>query len=167
MSALADATSDVPKFGLAGQTVQAKVVACYDGDTFCAVLPLSGQLWKFDCRMYGYDSPEMNPSMTKLNRGDEKAAALKAKHALLSYVADTVVLTNKYTNAELNAALKRNRKIIQLRCREFDKYGRLLVDIITDDGKCINDLMIDGGYGYKYTGGTKKTYINPDILTTV
>jgi endonuclease YncB( thermonuclease family) len=159
MSALADATADVPKFGLAGQTLDAKLVTCHDGDSFYAVLPLGGQLWKFECRMYGYDSPEMNPAMANLNREDEKAAALKAKHALLSYATDSVILTNKYTNAELNTAVKHNRKVVQLRCREFDKYGRLLVDVIAGDGPCVNDLMISGGYGYKYAGGTKKPYI--------
>ena len=164
MSSLADATSDVPKFGLAGQTVLAKVVACHDGDSMYAVLPLGGQLWKFDCRMYGYDSPEMNPPTTKLNREDEKAAALRAKHALLAYVTDTVILTNKYTNTELNTALKRNRKVIQMRCREFDKYGRLLVDVIAEDGACINDAMIGGGYGYKYMGGTKKSFATLDVV---
>ena len=61
MAALSDATADIPMFTLAGSIRTAKVVSCYDGDSFEAVMFIGDKLWKFDCRMSGYDSPEMKP----------------------------------------------------------------------------------------------------------
>jgi endonuclease YncB( thermonuclease family) len=68
----------------------AKVVACYDGDTFHAVVELEGTLWKFPCRMAGYDTPEMKPLKTKEGRETEKAKALAAKQALMSKVCSEI-----------------------------------------------------------------------------
>jgi hypothetical protein len=53
--------------------------------------------------------------------------------------------------------------VIYCVCGEFDKYGRLLVDIyILDDqqNKIINisDYLIENNYAFKYTGGTKESW---------
>lgn len=167
-AALIDATVDTPAFTFAGTTHAAKVVSCYDGDTFEAVMYIGDKLWKFDCRMCGYDSPEMKPLKTVANREAEKIAALRAKIALLSFVCDGIEPTRPYTNKELNELVKRNKKVIELDCKEFDKYGRLLVEINIpqqSEGKdvgsagTVNDWMIANNYGYKYTGGTKKAFV--------
>lgn len=164
---LIDATDDVPAFTLAGTTRPAKVVSCYDGDTFEAVMFLGDKIWKFDCRMCGYDSPEIKPLKTAPNREAEKIAALRAKIALLSFVCDGIEPSRPYTNKELDALVKRNKKVIVLDCKEFDKYGRLLVEIkrsgTSDMGVgstegTVNEWMIANNYGYKYTGGTKKQF---------
>ena len=46
-----------------------------------------------------------------------------------------------------------------VKCNEFDKYGRLLVELLNDDNKTINQMLIDEGYAKAYDGGTK------DVLT--
>lgn len=173
MAALSEATDDIPMFTLAGTVHAAKVVSCYDGDTFEAAMYIGDKLWKFDCRMYGYDSPEMKPLKTAANREAEKAAALRAKIALLSCVCDGVDATRAYTNKELDDLVKRNKKLIELRCKQFDKYGRLLVEIpapiiapeVHADSKhepissnTVNAWMIANKYGYEYTGGTKQIF---------
>lgn len=152
---LVEATVAIPEFSLASKTLQGKVVSCYDGDTFHAVLDTAFGLWRFSCRMAGYDTPEMKPPKNKADRDIEKARALKSKHALLTRVSDSVPeLTATPTNVELDACMSRNRKTIQIICKEFDKYGRLLVEVPTDSGT-VNDWMVQQGYGYAYDGGTK------------
>ncbi len=151
---LAEATAQVPEFSLSGKTLPAKVVACYDGDTFHAVLPLGESLWKFSCRMGGYDTPEMKPPKDKKDREIEKARALKAKQALLSQLCSSVPLEGAFENKQLDALIDKNTKVIQLICREFDKYGRLLVEVPCEIGT-VNQWMVEKGYGYKYEGGAK------------
>ncbi len=163
---LINATSATPEFSLAGKTMDAKVVACYDGDTMYAVIEFGGQLWKFNCRLDGYDTPEMKPPKNKVGREVEKERALKSKQALLSHLISAPIdLAVTYTNVELDGLVAKNQRLIRMVCKEFDKYGRLLVDIVPDEQSIksgvieatINDWMIAKGYGYKYTGGTKDT----------
>jgi endonuclease YncB( thermonuclease family) len=156
MSLLQNATRDVPEFSLNGKVIPAKVVDCYDGDTFYAVIELEGKLWKFNCRMNGYDTPEMKPPKNKPGRDVEKAKALKAKQALLSQICSGVDLICDLTKDEMDLAINNNAKIITLICKEFDKYGRLLVEVQSlSPQKTVNDWMVEQGYGYRYTGGTK------------
>lgn len=153
---LSEATDAVPEFTLAGKTLDAKVVDCYDGDTFQAVFAMGDQLWKFNCRMAGYDTPEIKPLKTKPNRDVEIANAVKAKQALLYHVCDTApVLEPVMDKPTMNAAIKRNTKIIKLQCMEFDKYGRLLVSVPLSESQTVNDWMVQKGYGYAYDGGKK------------
>jgi endonuclease YncB( thermonuclease family) len=156
MEALHSATASTPEFSLAEKTLPAKVVSVYDGDTLYAVLPLGSQLWKFNCRLSGYDTPEMKPPKTKPNRDIEKARALKSKQALMSHICSGVDMEKTYTNQELDAIVGKNDTLITLICHEFDKYGRLLVEVPMREGNTtVNQWMIDKGYGYKYEGGTK------------
>ena len=159
---LVDATDKIPAFTLAGTNRPAKVVSCYDGDTFEAAMILGDKVWKFDCRMSGYDSPEIKPLKSIANRDAEKAAAIRAKTALLSFVCDGVDNSRSYTNKELDELVSRNKKIIELRCKQFDKYGRILVYVAIPESptaETVNSWMVKNNYGYEYTGGTKKVYV--------
>jgi endonuclease YncB( thermonuclease family) len=171
---LVDATDKIPAFTLAGTNRPAKVVSCYDGDTFEAVMAFDDKLWKFDCRMMGYDSPEIKPLKSVAGREAEKVAALRAKIALLSFVCDNIDVSRPYTNKDLDALVKLNKRIIQINCKEFDKYGRVLVEIPIMNqyggggaggggagGGSVNQWMISNGFGYEYTGGTKKPWTAP------
>ena len=141
--------NDIPKFSLNGKLLPAKVFVedIYDGDTFKACFWLGDNITKFSCRCLGYDSPEMKPKKDDPNRDKEKEAALKAKKRLIE-------LMNNCNN------------IIYLKAYQFDKYGRLLVEIYLNEkdainnkeDKCINNIMIKEGHGYEYDGGTKKKF---------
>ena len=51
-----------------------------------------------------------------------------------------------------------NNKLVILHAKKFDKYGRLLVDIYSqnDTNMSINAKMIQSGNGYEYHGGKKR-----------
>ena len=129
---------DCDFFSFNGEIHLAKVISCYDGDTFYCIFQCNGNYSKFKIRMYGYDSAEMKPSKSipEDQRQEIKAKAIAAKHRLEELI--------------LN-------KNIYLFCKEFEKYGRILanVKLNLDDEKTINDIMVNEGHGYPYFGGTK------------
>jgi micrococcal nuclease len=131
MTDLEQATKKCPKFTLEGLTVWAKIVDCYDGDTVQAVFrTFDGQpLYRYSCRMIGYDCAEI-----RSKNSDEKASAQKAK--------------SRITELVLN-------KIVTLKIGPFDKYGRILVELWCDDC-CVNQKMIEEGLGVPYNGTGSK-----------
>jgi len=110
-----------------------KVVDVYDGDTVTITILNNCAIQKYKLRMYGYDSPEMKPKKTLENRELEIEKAKAAKEFLYNLVYNKIC-------------------IVQL--KGFDKYGRLLGTLISNNLN-INKHMIDNGHGYEYFGGTK------------
>lgn len=86
----------VPLFSLEGRAFDGKVVDVYDGDTVKICFPIFGEMFRWNCRIQGVDTPEKN----------------EARDALRSLV--------------LN-------RVVTVVCGDFDKYGRLLVDISTKE----------------------------------
>ena len=139
--------NNVQKFSLNGMKCQGKIVSVYDGDTVNIVLPLFGQtnaltntqineasgikLYKFSCRLSGVDTPELRTKNVK-----EKEFGLQVRDKLREKV--------------LN-------KVVNVECYDFDKYGRLLIDIYIDDIH-INKWLITEGYAKSYDGGTKSKW---------
>ena len=114
-----------------GKTVEAKVVSVYDGDSIKVLFPLNGVLYKWTCRLYGIDTPEI-----RTRNLQEKEFGFKVRD----------LLRDKILN-----------KIVQLNCKTMDKYGRLLVTVIHQETN-INQWLIDNEYAYEYNGGTKKSW---------
>jgi len=125
-------------FSFDGEVHLAKVVDCYDGDTITCIFKHDNKYMKFKIRMDGYDSPEMKPSKTI---PEEKRIEIKKNAMIAKKYIESLIL----------------HKNIYVFCKAFDKYGRLLADIKInkDDRQTINEMMINGGYGYEYHGGTK------------
>jgi len=113
-----------------------KVVDIYDGDTGRMVFRDNLRLNQYKFRLYGIDTPEIRPLLSLKNREQEIKKAKKAK----KFLSDLVL-----------------NKVIYVKCLEFDKYGRILVNLYKNrwNKKSINDLMIDEGLGKVYFGGTK------------
>lgn len=129
---------EIPYFSFKGKIITARCVSVYDGDTFTVLFEYNNEIIKYKCRCYGYDSPEMKPLLSKENRDQEIKLAHKAKERFLE-------LINKSVNG-----------LIRIECLDFDKYGRILVNIYNGvDDKSINNIMIDEGHGKPYFGGTK------------
>ena len=112
-----------------------KILRVYDGDTvtIAARLRIDGvehpKLFRYSVRLRRIDSPEMK---TKNKR--EKELAIQSRDALSQLVmGKMVVLTDV----------------------EYDKYGRILAEVLTEDGINVSDFMIKGGYAVEYDGGTK------------
>ena len=131
---------DVNYFNFDGKTFIAKPCHVYDGDTFSVIFDYKGELIKYRCRCYGYDTPEMRPSLKKPDRLKEKELALIAKNRMIELL-------------EAHPS-----KLIKIECLKFDKYGRILIKAYNNvHEKSINELMVEEGYGKWYNGGTKDT----------
>ena len=132
---------DIPYFSFAGKTFIARHCHIYDGDTFSVIFEYKGEFIKYKCRSLGYDCAEMKPRKNIENRDNHILLAHKAKDRLEE-------LLNKHPT-----------KLIKIECFEFDKYGRLLVNIYNNiDTKSINNIMIEEGHGKVYNGGTKEEW---------
>jgi micrococcal nuclease len=130
----ANVTEDTAEFSFENQNIVAKVVSVYDGDTIKVVFPLHETLYKWNCRLTGVDTPEIR------TRCDvEKQYGYKVRDCLREKI--------------LN-------KIVTLKCGEFDKYGRLLIEIVCADIEdcTVNQWLINNNYAFAYDGGTKKSW---------
>ena len=112
-----------------------KIVRVYDGDTVTIATRISvdgkeiPKIFRFNVRLLGIDTPEL-----RTKNAMEKALAIKARDALNAYIMN---------------------KTVTLQSVSYDKYGRILADVITSDRVNISDWMISNGYAVKYDGGTK------------
>ena len=123
-------TKETPLFSLKDKTFDAKIVYIYDGDTMHCVFKVFGDYYRWNCRIFGVDTPEIR---TK-NEG-EKKKGIEVRDILRTRLQD---------------------KILTIKCYDFDKYGRLLIDVYMDDGGLLSQWLIQNNYGYAYYGGTKK-----------
>ncbi len=136
----------IPLFSLKGQSFLALPSNVYDGDTLSMVFFLSPTtMVKYRCRCLGYDSPEMKPALKNPNRDAEKIAAVQARNRFIE-------LLQRHPHG-----------LVRIECHEFDKYGRLLVEIHNEiDPISINKIMIAEGHGYPYEGRTKQAFVETD-----
>lgn len=129
--------SGIKLFNFSEGLYDIKVVDIYDGDTLTVGLLYNDAPIKLKVRMEGYDSPEMKPSMSIENRDLNIKCAHLAKDKLNELTKD---------------------KILQIKFNEtIDKYGRQLGKLY-DNEICINDIMINEGYGKSYSGNKKSPY---------
>jgi endonuclease YncB( thermonuclease family) len=182
MLSLEDATKDVEEFSLCGLTLKGKVVELYDADTCKIVLPVQNNFYKFTCRLTGIDTPEMKPRKDKPNRDNEILLAKQARSELLKLICgENDCLSNiNISKQEIINELQKNRQLVTVKCYEFDKYGRLLVDLFSSNNhnvnnpnvnspnvnspnsnnnpKSFNTILVEKNMAVVYDGGTK---INP------
>jgi endonuclease YncB( thermonuclease family) len=168
---LENCTKETPEFTLCGQLLQGKVVECYDADTCKIVLPVLGNFYKFVCRLNGIDTPEMKPRKDKPNRDNEILWAKRARAELLKLISPSSDSISVFDNLEIKkdeiiTHLQNNKNMITVRCMEFDKYGRLLVELFSTSSttdlntelKSFNQILVDKNMAVGYDGGKK---INP------
>ena len=161
---LENCTKETPEFTLCGQTLQGKVVELYDADTCKIVLPVMGTFFKFICRLSGIDTPEMKPRKDKPNRDNEILWAKRARAELLKLICpsdDSVFDNLDIKKDEIITHLQNNKNIITVRCMEFDKYGRLLVELFssnTTTTTSFNQILVEKNMAVGYDGGKK---VNP------
>lgn len=125
-------TRALKPFTFKGMNVFAKCVANYDADTVTLVFKYKDEYIKLNCRILGIDAPELRSTNIKL-----KKLAYSAKEYL-----STLILN----------------KVVAVSMLDFDKYGRVLVNIKTlDTNHDIKDIMVSGGYAMHYNGATKLT----------
>ena len=127
-------------FSFEDRVCQGKVVNVYDGDTVKIVFPLTDlepeRLYRWNCRLINVDTPEIR---TKNLKEKEYGKQVRDK------------LREKILN-----------NIVEVHCKDFDKYGRLLVEIVYENVN-INNWLIDNNYAKVYDGGKKsKWFINEE-----
>jgi endonuclease YncB( thermonuclease family) len=131
----------------------------YDADTCKIVLPVQNSFFKFTCRLSGIDAPEMKPKKDKVNRDTEIAWAKKARNELLRLVCSPTSKCAQLDDPKKEDIIKEledNKKLVTVKCFEFDKYGRLLVELYNDCyGDSFNKILIDKNLAVSYDGGTK------------
>lgn len=117
---------------------EAKIVYVYDGDTIHVVFKVFNDYYRWNCRILGVDTPELRTKNTK-----EKEKGYLVRDKVREYFLD---------------------KIVKIKCNEFDKYGRLLIDVYLPENipnknntTFLSEWLIANEYGYAYYGGTKKT----------
>ena len=110
---------------------RAHVLSVYDGDTITVMLDLGMSITrKASCRLVGIDTPEIRTKVA-----GEKEAAYRARDRVRELVLDKQVTIQSMSKP--------------------DKYGRLLVKVWTEDGHCVNDLLIEEDHAIAYDGGKK------------
>ena len=111
-----------------------KIVRVIDGDTVDVDIDLGFGVWlkKERVRVYGIDTPE-----SRTRDKEEKKKGLVAK-------------------ARLIELLKKNGNHFILISHELGKYGRVLGEILLDDDRNVNDILIEEKHAYPYTGGNKE-----------
>ena len=116
-------------FSLKGKVFENSTIhTVYDGDTMRMAVDFDGKPTSFRVRIKGIDTPEI-----KSNNESEKELALRARDKV---------------REEFN--LQKCRVV----CYDFDKYGRVLVDIFKGDLN-LAELLISLDYAVRYNGGKK------------
>ena len=129
----------VKSFTLDGMIFQAKVVDVHDGDTIKAVFKVFDKYYKWNCRIAHVDTPEL-----RTDNAEEKERA--------------IFVRDKVRELILN-------KIVTLHCLTFDKYGRLLAEIVVPGtNERLHEWLISNKYANPYEGKTKIKF-NNDGLT--
>lgn len=126
----------VPLFSLEGRAFDGKVVDVYDGDTVKICFSIFNEMFRWNCRIQGVDTPELRTK--DLN---EKKMGYEVRDTLRNLI--------------LN-------RVVTVVCGEFDKYGRLLVDITTKEQVNVTKWLIESGRAHAYDGGTKKGWKTDD-----
>ena len=152
---------NVKEFTLNNINTKGKIVEVYDGDTCKIALIINNVIQKFNCRLIGLDTPEIKPLLSLANRDDEIKAAYKSRNRFIQLCTScTCNLDETIKKKECQQLIDSNNKIVNIKCHEFDKYGRLLVSIYNDtnDSKSVNAILIDEGFAKAYDGGTKEAF---------
>lgn len=146
---------ETPYFTLRGISTYARVVSVYDGDTMTCVIPVLGHYFKFHTRMMGIDTCEI-----RSKRDANKQLALRAKGLVLELITSGgISRDNTLSKAEIETFLQVNPCIVWIECLDFDKYGRVLINVkVTQDStETVSDILIKEHLAYQYGGDTKLT----------
>ena len=138
-----------PEFSLQGTECTGRVVQIHDGDTMTIVLPVFTKCFKFSVRLSGIDTCEMT------SKNDlAKQLAMKAKKRLI----DLTTLTTAVEVTDIKRYLMENVVLVYVKCKEFDKYGRLLAEVSKEkEAQLFSEILLNEKLAYSYEGKKKLT----------
>jgi endonuclease YncB( thermonuclease family) len=123
----------IKKFTFNNYKTIIKIIKVIDGDTVTGIFKFKDSFYKYNFRINGIDTAEIHSK-----NENEKNKGLNAKDYLYNLIINKTLLANFL---------------------DFDKYGRILVNLYLNDKDLISDHLIQGGYANKYDGKTKKLWI--------
>ncbi len=125
--------SAIPKFSFKNYKTYIKIIKVIDGDTVIAIFKFNNQFYKYNFRINGIDTPEIHSKNEY-----EKKLALDVKNYVYELIID---------------------KILFAEFLDFDKWGRILLNLYLDNNDNLADNLVNGGYAKKYDGGTKSAWV--------
>lgn len=145
--------ANTPSFSLNGVSLYGRVCDVCDGDTVTLVLDVDGTFRKFKARLNGIDTCEMKSKSVQ-----NKQLANKARVRLIQLITNTRIDINP-NKKETKNLFEENVHVVWVKCYEFDKYGRVLVDIFADkdSAKSFSQILHEEHLAYSYQGDTKLT----------
>lgn len=124
--------NQVKKFSFENYETIIKIIKVIDGDTITAIFKFKDTFYKTNFRINGIDTAEVHST-----NENEKKFALDTK----------LYLSNLIIN-----------KNLKTKFLNFDKYGRILINVYLDNNELLSDILIKGGFAKKYNGGTKEKW---------
>ena len=117
---------------------RARVIKVVDGDTVDVDIDLGFGVWLKDerVRIMGIDTPE-----SRTRDKVEKKFGLAAKSRLKELLGATPILKTQVGKGGEDMK---------------GKFGRILGDFLTEDGKKCGELLVKEGHAVKYMGGAKE-----------
>ena len=116
---------------------EAKVIKVYDGDSYTIAAIFKGDVYKFNVRLYGVDTPEIKGGSKETND-----AAKAVKKAIEDLMLDKIVQIKVLNGTEYEGT------------KICEKYGRLLC-LININGRDLATDLVEKGLAKQYFGGTK------------
>lgn len=132
--------------------IMIRIYDVHDGDTVSFIFMYGSAPMRLRLRLIGVDTPEVRAGDGHLK--EEKAAGMTARRRLIELIGGVENGAGRVLVPTLTHAILRG----------WDKYGgRVLGELMTQNGKSISDLLISEGYGKRYDGGGKTPWVMSDF----
>lgn len=147
---------NTPVFGLKGRKLTGRLVDVHDGDTITVIAELfPSSVFKINVRLAGIDAAEMASKSPQVKEFAERAR-MRVVTLLTGLHESDLPHTGHLTRAEMMSLLQRNVHLVHLRCKDMDKYGRVLADVAIDENyPHVGMVLLQEGLASPYFGGTK------------
>ena len=139
-------------FSFNGLNCVCRVIDITDGDTIKVIINFKDEYYKIIVRLNNIDTCE-----TKSKCEENKQKGLEAKKRVFNLITGKTIdiVDKKYIKNELND----NCYLAYIKCYDFDKYGRVLADIYSNEKSAdsFSSILINEKLAYVYGGKTKLT----------
>jgi endonuclease YncB( thermonuclease family) len=146
---LENASMGTPIFTFCGLETYARLLDVYDGDSIIVAFVVHDTLWRFQIRLNGIDAHEL-----KSNDRETKTLATITRNRLIQHLSGAN-LHASVSRKEIQEYFQKNKTIVQIKCYQFDKYGRLLADVYNTSNSNVAELLLSENLVVLYNGGKK------------
>lgn len=141
-----------PKFSFGGFNSLCRVVGIHDGDTMSVIMVIFERFHKINLRLVGIDTCEITSK-----NSDLKKQAQLARARLIKLITGQDIPVNA-TKKQIESLLDSEIFLVNVRCYDFDKWGRTLADVIPiGHTESISQTLLRERLAYVYGGEEKMT----------